>query len=259
MSAELTNVAGVEVPKSTQGVFELPCGYVSADGTLHTEIALRELTGAEEDLLAAKQITPFKKYNELLVRCTLRIGTITDRGLLSAAVKELPIGDRLFLLFAIRRVSIGEEYTFNETCPEDSCKKSERYTVNLSELDIKKMPEPKKRIYDAKLPSGATARFRISTGTDEERAMAVESKAEDAALSKGILMRLELLDGAPPELQAVKNMKWRDRIALREQWNLVEGGVDTEVDMTCPACGHAFKRDIEVTPSFFFPSATLKT
>ena len=259
MSVELTNIASLEAPKSSQGVFDLPCGYLGPDGTLHTEIALRELTGAEEDLLATKQITPFKKYNELLVRCTQRIGTITDRGQLSVAVKGLPIGDRLFLLFAIRRVSIGDEYVFNEKCPNDACGKTERYTVNLSELEIKKMPDPKKRIYDATLPSGATARFRISTGTDEERAMAVESKAEDAALSKGILMRLELLDGAPPELQAVKSMKWRDRMALREQWNQVEGGVDTEIDMTCSACGHAFKRDIEVTPSFFFPSATSTT
>jgi hypothetical protein len=89
--------------------------------------------------------------------------------------------------------------------------------------------------------------------------MTVDSKTDDSAISKGILMRLELLDGVPPELQTVKSMKWRDRLALREQWNLVEGGVDTEVNMTCPACGHEFKRDIEVTPSFFFPSATLKT
>lgn len=258
MSVELTNIAALETPKSAQGVFELPCGFVDSAGALHTEIALRELTGAEEDLLASKQMAPFKKYNELLVRCTQRIGTITDRGQISAAVKGLPIGDRLFLLFAIRRVSIGDEYTFRETCPSEGCKSSERYTVHLSELEIKKMPEPAKRIYDARLPSGITVRFRISTGVDEERAMGIETKAEDAALSKGILMRLELLDGVPPELQAVKNMKWRDRLALREEWNKVEGGVDTEVDMTCPACGHEFKKDIEVTSSFFFPSATSK-
>jgi hypothetical protein len=256
MSVEIANIANLETPKSSQGVFELPCGHVGSDGMLHTEVALRELTGAEEDLLASKQMSAFKKYNELLVRCTVRIGTVTDRGQISAVVKNLPIGDRLFLLFAIRRVSIGDEYTFNEACPNTACAKNERYTVKLSELDIKKMPDPKKRIYDATLPSGATARFRISTGVDEERAMGTESKVEDAALSKGILMRLELLNGAPPELQAVKDMKWRDRAALREEWNKVEGGVDTEVEMNCPACGHFFKKDIEVTPSFFFPSVT---
>jgi hypothetical protein len=258
MAVEMASVGALESPKGTQGVFELPCGYVDAAGVLHTEIVLRELTGSEEDLLASKQLSAFKKYNELLVRCTQRIGTITDRGQIAAAVKALPVGDRLFLLFAIRRVSIGDEYLFEEVCPNSSCKKTNTFTVLLSELEVKKMPEPQKRIYDAILPSGATARFRISTGLDEEKAMATEAKTEDSALSKGILMRLELLNGAPPELQAVKDMKWRDRVALREKWNTVEGGVDTETDMACPACGHEYKKDIEVTPSFFFPSATSK-
>lgn len=262
MSAEMTNIAGLEAAKSSQGVFELPCGYLGPDGTLHTEIAIRELTGAEEDLLAARQIPPFKKYNELLLRCTQRLGTITDRGQLSTAVMSLPVGDRLFLLIAIRRVSLGEEYSFSETCTNTECRKQERYTVQLSDLDIKKMPDPKKRIHDVTLPSGATARFRISTGADEEKALALEipkKKADEDALSKGILMRLELLDGLPPELQAVKAMKWRDRVALREEWNRVEGGVDTEIDMVCPTCGQEFKKDIELSPSFFFPSATSKT
>lgn len=261
MSAEMANIASLETAKSSQGVFELPCGYLGPDGTLHTEIAIRELTGAEEDLLAAKQITPFKKYNELLLRCTQRIGTITDRGQLSSAVMSLPVGDRLFLIIAIRRVSLGDEYSFDETCTNPECRKPERYTVQLSELDIKKMSDPKKRIHDVTLPSGATARFRVSTGVDEEKALALETskKKDDDLLSKGILMRLELLDGAPPELQAVKNMKWRDRMALREAWNKVEGGVDTEIDMVCPSCGQEFKKDIELSPSFFFPSATSKT
>jgi hypothetical protein len=258
MTVEMASIGALETPKSTLGVFELPCGYVDATGALHTEVALRELTGAEEDLLASKQLNAFKKYNELLVRCTQRIGTITDRGQIAAAVKGLPVGDRLFLLFAIRRVSIGDEYLFEETCPNTACKHKGNFSVALSELKVKKMPEPHKRIYDAVLPSGATARFRVSTGLDEEKAMASEAKTEESQLSKGILMRLELLNGAPPELQAVREMRWRDRVALRAQWDAVEGGVDTETDMSCPNCGHEYKKDIEVTPSFFFPSATSK-
>ena len=256
-TADLQNVAKIEAPKSTQGVFELPCGYLDPAGNLHTEIALRELTGAEEDLLASKQLTPFKKYNELLARCTLRLGNITDAGQMPALMKALPVGDRLFVLFALRRISIGDSYTFEETCPNPECKAKRNYSIDLSGLDVKKMPDPKKRIFDLTLPSGATVRFRISTGEDEERAMKLD-KSEDA-LSRALLMRLELLNGAPPELAAVKNMKWRDRIALREQWNKHEGGVETEIDMACPACGHEFKRDIEISPSFFFPSATSTT
>jgi len=255
-SADMQNLAAIEAPKSTLGVFELPCGYLDGEGNVHNEVALRELTGAEEDLLAAKQLTPFKKYNELLTRCTLRIGNVTDATRIPAIVKALPIGDRLFMLFALRRVSLGDNYTFEATCPDKACGVTRNYTIDLSTLEIKKMPDPRKRVFDATLPTGATVRFRISTGADEERSMQFD-KSEDV-LSKGILMRLELLNGVPPELAAVKAMKWRDRIALREEWNTVEGGVDTEVDMTCAACGTEYKRDVEVSAGFFFPSATSK-
>jgi hypothetical protein len=92
----------------------------------------------------------------------------------------------------------------------------------------------------------------VSTGEDEERASKLD-KAEDA-ISRGILMRLELLNGAPPDLEAVKNLKWRDRRALQKTWNEVEGGIDTEMKMTCKSCGHEFKKDLEIGASFFFPS-----
>jgi hypothetical protein len=256
-AADMQNVAAIEDPKSTLGVFELPCGYLDSEGNVHNEVALRELTGAEEDLLASKQLTAFKKYNELITRCTLRVGNVTDVTRIPAIVKALPVGDRLFMLFALRRVSLGDNYTFDATCPDKACGATCSYTIDLSTLENKKMPDPRKRVFDAVLPTGATARFRVSTGADEERSMQSD-KSEDT-LSKGILMRLELLNGAPPSLADVKAMKWRDRVALREQWNTVEGGVDTEVDMTCATCGHEYKRDVEVSAGFFFPSATSKT
>lgn len=255
MTVEMSNLAQINDAKSTQGVFTLPCGFLDAEGNLHTEVVIRELTGEEEDLLSSKTLSAFHKYNELLVRCTQRLGSITDRGQLSAAIKSLPVGDRVFLLFAIRRVSIGDEYLIEATC--NSCQAKHNYTVLLSELEVRPMPDPKKRIHDITLPSGATARFRISTGVDEERSMKLD-KSEDA-LSRAMHMRLELLNGQPPELKDVRAMKWRDRRALREAWNKVEGGVDTEVSIDCASCGVEFKRDVEVSGSFFFPSEASKT
>lgn len=259
MDSELAAATALEEPKSTQSVFDLPCGFIDAAGELHTEVAVRELSGAEEDLLAQKQITPFKKFNELLSRCTLRLGTITERGRISAAVNSLTVGDRLFLLFAIRRISLGDGYTFDMECPNAECKAKKSYTIQLSSLEVRKMPEPKKRIYDVSLPSGATARYRVSTGADEERTSKLDTKTESAALSKGILMRLELLNGVPPELPAVVAMSLKDRLSLRSKWDKVEGGVDTEAEMQCPVCSFEFKKDVEVTPNFFFPSETSET
>jgi len=243
--------ANLENPKSTQGIFDLPCGYLASDGVLHTEVAIREMTGAEEDLLASTHMKPLKKYGELLARCVTRLGTLTDKGQLSLAVKNLTVGDRIFLLFAIRRVTLGDEYPFNEECPNEACKKMNLYTINLADLEVKKMPEPAKRVYDLNLPSGGVFRFRVSTGADEERVDKF-SGSEDAA-SLGILMRTELLNGEPPDLAKVKSMKWKDRQFIRKEWEKVEGGLDTGLDMQCPSCGAEFKRSVQVGGSFFFP------
>ena len=255
MSVEVAaqiQMAELEHPKSSQGVYELPCGYLDAEGKIHTEVVLREMTGAEEDLLASKQISPSKKFSELISRCVTRIGTVTDRGQISAIVRQLPIGDRVFLLFAIRRVTLGDNYPFSDKCPNDSCGIESVYKIDLSVLEVKKMPDPLKRIYDITLPSGDTARFRVSTGEDEERVSKFEKSAD--AISQSVLMRLEQLNGLPPTLEAVKAMGWKDRQALRSAWDKVEGGVETEMEMQCPRCGHEFKRDVQVGLSFFYPS-----
>lgn len=244
----------IQDPKSTQGVFDLPCGFLDAQGQLHSDVVVRELTGEEEDLLGSRQMGPFQKYNELLVRCTTRIGSITGRSEIANAVRNLPIGDRIFILMALRRVSIGDEYALEVECDNPECKSKRTYTVSLADLTVKKMPEPNRRLYDVTLPSGATARFRISTGLDEERAMRMD-KAEDA-LSKAMLMRLELLNGAPPQLADVKAMKWKDRRALRDAWDKVEGGIDTSIEIQCSDCGKEFKREVQIDSNFFFPSDT---
>jgi hypothetical protein len=239
----------IEYPKSTQGLFELPCGYLSPDGQLHSEVVVKEMTGAEEDLLASRQMTPLRKFSELIGRCVTRVGTITDRGQISAIVRHLTVGDRIFLMFAIRRVTIGNAYDFSKKCPE--CDKEGSYSVNLAELEVKKMKEPMRRIYDVTLPSGKTARVRVSTGEDEERISKLEKETD--AISKGLLMRLELFDGKPPELSALKEMSWKDRQALKAEMNKLEGGLDTSVDIACASCGYEFKTDLEVSAGFFFP------
>jgi hypothetical protein len=211
---------------------------------------LREMTGAEEDLLASKQMTPLRKFSELITRCIVRLGAVSDPGQIAAMVKQLPVGDRVFLLFAIRRVTIGNSYSFECKCPE--CGKAGNYSVNLEELEVRKMKEPLRRIYDLTLPSGRVARARISTGEDEERISKLDKDPD--ALSKGLLMRLELLDGKPPELAGIKAMSWRDRQILKTEMNKLEGGLETEIDIQCSSCSVEFKTELEIAASFFFPT-----
>lgn len=245
----------LETPKSTLGVFELPCGYLDADtNDLYTEVQLREIKGREEDMLNSSKVPANKKLSSLLSGCIERIGPITDKGKIRVMVDEMMTGDRIFLLFALRRVSLGDDLPVRENCPK--CKANNFYIIDTSDLRIQKMESPFKRVYDTTLPSGKSARFRVATGTDEIAQSKMRVRNKEDLISTMILMRLELLDGESPTLAAVADLGLRDRQALRKEFERVEGGIDLEVELDCPECGHEWKKDLDMRPDFFFPSET---
>jgi hypothetical protein len=248
-------VRGLSDAKAATGVFTLPCGLLDKDGVLHDEVQIREMTGYEEDLLAAKGTPMAVKMNNLIAACTTRIGAITDRGQINAAIKDLPVGDRVFLLFAVRKVSLGDSFPFRQKCP--SCGTESIYHVLLSELDVKNMPNKMQRIYDIVLPSGTKARFKLLTGKEEDAVTAASSA--ESAISIAMLARTVLLNDAPPTLEAMKSLSFRDRQALRAQFEAVDGGIDTSVENTCDDCGYTFKTDLDLGHvGFFFPSVVKK-
>lgn len=258
----------METPKSVNGVFDLPCGYIDpTTQELHTEVQIREITGNEEDMLASNQIPSEQKITSLLMGCVTRVGGETDKGKIGRIVKQLTVGDRVFLIFAIRRVTLGDELPVREKCP--SCGTTSLFMVDLAEeLQPKQMPDPLRRIYDVALPSGKKARFRVSTGEDEARLAKIAKRLSKGkgntrtapdGLSQAILMRLELLEDEKPTLQVVKSLGMRDRQYLREQFKEVEGGVDTTLELECPSCGYDWQKDLDLgATSFFFPGAQPK-
>lgn len=247
--SESINQQQLETPKSTVGIYELPCGYIDPQGVLHIEVQLREMTGREEDLLASNKIAPQKKINALIAACTERIGNVTDKMQIQNIISTLTQGDRVFLLIAIRRTTLGDDLPMEEECPE--CKMKGNYIANLGTLDIKRMADPMRRVFDMTLPSGKTIRFRVSNGSDEDR---VAKVPDEEKLSMMLLCRTEVLNGKPPTMMDIKNLGWRDRQALRDAFEDNDGGVDSSLELGCPACGHEFKRDLDLgAQGFFFP------
>ena len=271
--------AQLREPKSTIGVYELPCGYLDPAGVLHTEVLLNEITGRDEDMLANEKIPAGKKMNQLLTSCIARIGTITDKGTIASVVQDMLVGDRVFLILAIRRVSLGDDYPYKDSCP--SCEKESLMSINLSELDIVKMSDPKKRVFDARMPSklaikawandgedvpeperssptGRTIRFKPLTGRDEE----VANKAGKGADSISVLLglRILMLDDKPPSIEDLQNLTMAERSYIRDVvFRAGDGGVDTTLEVTCPQCQHEFKRELDIAQmGFFFPSAARK-
>lgn len=245
----------MSIAKATQGIFDLPCGHLTAEGELITEVKVREITGVEEDLLAARNISAGKKVTQLITNCLERLGTITDKSELTNAVRNMLIGDRVFLMMAIRRVTLGNEFPFEAKC--EACDKKSLFTVDLSELETKPMPDPKKRVFDVTLPSGKKARWHAMSGKEEESLAKFQNLDQ---LSLSILVRVDLLDGQPTDLDVIRALNMKDRNYLRDEcFGEVEGGLETSMELGCPACGEEFRTDLDVGQTgFFFPSRIQK-
>jgi len=239
-------------PKSSLGCFDLPCGFLHPDGTLIRSVKVREISGIEEDMLASKKTPPSKKMNELLSGCTLAIGNITSPDEVRKCVSQLLLGDRVFLLLSIRRVSLGDLYPFSEKCP--ACDTISLFDVDLASLEIKLMPEPTKRIYETVTPKGTKVRWHPMDGNGEERLAVIQTEQDKITVS--LLVRIDMINEAPPSLQVIKRMGMAERQAIRDAFQETEGGVDTSIEFECPKCGHEFKGDIDIRQrGFFFPSA----
>jgi predicted nuclease with TOPRIM domain len=126
--------------------------------------------------------------------------------------------------------------------------------LNLAtDFETKLMADPKKRVFDFVLPSMRSVRIRVSTGQDEERlSKLIKRKDRMDTLSQAILMRLELLEGEKPTLEMVQSLGMRDRSFLRDKFQEVEGGIDTTIELICPACGHEWEKDFDLGTSSFF-------
>jgi len=247
----------VEEAKSSVDSFELPCGYLDPDGNLHTDVEVREMTGEEEEILAAKNMPVIKKLNKILARCTDAIGTFRDGLDIERIIPDLTQGDRVYLLFAIRRASLGNDMPLFIKCPQ--CEQESHVVVDLSELEVKKMADPKVRVYTETLPkTKKTVVMKVLTGRGEEAISKAAQTGKDI-ISFAILTRIESMDGRPASVRDLKTLPLADRNFLRDVWEDHEGGIDTEIKVTCAQCEHEFDTNLSVGDAGFFnPLAALK-
>jgi len=243
-------------PKSSVSIIELPCGLL-VDQVLHKSAKVREITGAEEDLLANDKIPNNRKMDELLISCTEALGPYGTIHELRHHIPNLLIGDRVALLLAIRRVSLGDLFPFRVTCPNPECKKESLFDVNLGDLEVKEMPIPEKRVYTIETPRKVVVVWHPMNGVGE--AKLASTKDREARVTMSMLARIDTIDGKPATLDLLKRMGTSERSFIREAFEEAEGGVDTGVELTCPYCDHEFATDLEIGQrGFFFPSATRK-
>lgn len=270
------------------GVFSLVGGYVDRDGVLHKEVEIEAMGGEEEDLLGNRKVPIVMRLNAILSRIIKRIGTVTDRGEISRAVAEMPLGTRQHLLVCMRVTShwLTEKdvYRFSARCPR--CRRESEYTVDLLSLEHYEPEEPEVQVREVELPYSKTkVAWRVLPGewdhvldvlgrnkdvasdflTHAIAVRAVSANGEHISLSVGDVLspdktRMKLNKRAQSVFKWAKKLKAVDRETLRARFLEGEPGVDTDISCECKheRCGAEWSITLDLgQESFFFPQTTL--
>lgn len=236
------------------------------------EATLRNLKVSEENILASSkaQRDP-TTWDRVLEACILSVdnvpgwykGALKADGSVDAA--GLFVGDRFAILYYLRRLTYGDIMDFEWGCK--NCSAVVPWSCDLSLLPVKAFPEETLRVlaeqggvFQDVLPDGGLhVSYRLLTGRDEARIAKIRKGANEEALSSTLLKaRLIELDGRLPTKAELEDLSAGDADWLRQEWERVDGGVDSEIEVLCPECREGSRRDLPFGPKFFKRPKTLR-
>lgn len=212
--------------------------------------------------------TPGQVFNELLKACTVKV---VDPGPAYAEFSwdTALIGDRFFGLMQIRCTSYKEPYAFKWQCDKSSeggCGKTFDVAINLDkdgDLRYVDMSPEARRIYRESnrfetTVAGYKVVFKLINGSDEPKVQRLLEQNKDRQLSASIASRLVEIEGVEPNdwMRWLDDLDLDDFLKLKDAIEGVDGGVDTEIDISCPLCGHVmFDVQLPFGRGFILPTA----
>lgn len=218
-------------------------------------IKMLPMTAAEEEILSTQ------KY--------LKTGTAT-RAILQRCIasdidaRDILLFDSNFLLFYLRKISYGDEYTFEIASTEDQWQRKFKHTVKISELKFEELPDGIKEPIVIKLPkSGYTVEtvlprlFHSEEIYKRDMNRKKSTNDEDKRLTDNIIVTtLRIID---LEGNEVEQGDWEefyeaipalDRAELREKTNF-STGVDEIKGIICPYTEREMDVSIPIGLEFF--------
>jgi hypothetical protein len=222
---------------------ELPGGWLDDAGACHRQALVRSLCGRDEEwLYGLSPGTPLARVvTDLLVRCLGRLGPSRPGA---EAVRQLPVGDRDYLLLKLRQLSFGNQVEMTLTCSREGCGARMDVDFGLDAIPVRQAPQrPSYRLRLTGREAGEL-RFRLPRGGDlEELAAAGGDDLEAALLGRCLL-------GGPASVRAVERSP-RRRAAVAAALERRSPGVERELEATCPECRHVTVVDFDPVAGFF--------
>ena len=211
------------------------------------EATIREMTATEEGYLASpKLMKSGEAFEKILRNCVLEKDIDLD-GML--------VGDRYYLMLAIRRLTFGDDYSFKVRC--SSCGQTSTLNVNLSELPIKKLEGDPDATHTITLPrTGKRITFRLLRGRDEKKIAATMRKNPQELIRLSLYLHTVAIDGDENFSEKFfETLPGADSLYYRGKIDEVTCGVDTAVEAVCPECDNEFEVQLPISENFFFPNS----
>ncbi|RJS14147.1 hypothetical protein DRW03_35485 [Corallococcus sp. H22C18031201] len=171
-------------------------------------------------------------------------------------------GDRFFALLQIRILTYGPEYVFAVHCQSASCRARIDWELDLTQLPVRSLTEASRAAvvagnrFETTLPdAGKRVRFRLMTGEDERRLPQLQRAAPEKLLSSVLAYRVLDVDGvdARDKRRFIEDLTLRDADFLVDEFDRVDCGVDTTLEVECPECFLRQEVELPFDRGFFLP------
>jgi hypothetical protein len=172
--------------------------------------------------------------------------------------------DRFYALLMIRACTYGPAYAFGIGCRGDACRARIEWELDLTKLPVRALSQESRAAFvggnrfETELrDAGKRLWFRLLTGADEAKLPAMQRAAPGKLLSSVLAYRVMEVDGvdAKGKRQFLEELSMRDADFLVDEFDRVDCGVDTTIEIECPECFLAQEVELPFGREFFLPGA----
>ena len=239
------------IPLPSKG--KLYSGVTEDEDVLSGYIKMLPMTMEQEEILS----TP--KFLKAGVATRMVLGECIVSNI---KAEDLLLFDSNFLLYYLRSISYGDEYSFDVQCENQMCGKTFEHTVNISKLSFEEIPEDFVEPIEVKLPSN---KYTVKTVLPRMKHTEIIKKNSDKKTSDSKnetsmeLLLVTTLKITAPDGSPIPKEAWKDFYAaiigtdiatLREK-NKLESGLDDLDNIICPYCETEFDTQVPISSSFF--------
>lgn len=281
---DITNINNLEAAKKTDKTFkkiieEKPLSKKGKFNFRRSElvplpsrgILYQNVTDAEEIFKGFIKLYPMTLKEEEILSTPrfLKSGSAT-RMILENCIdsnidaKDILLFDSNFLMFYLRQISYGDEYTFSLKCMNNICEQKFEHTINISELKFEELPEDIKEPIIIKLPNcGYTVECILPRlYHSEDIYMRNKNKKKNTsdedrrALDNLVTTTIKITDLEDNEVpkryweEFYQAVIGNDAAELRKKTKF-NTGVDKLEDISCPYCGEDYSGTIPIGIEFF--------